>query len=53
MDCLFQNVQPMVNLPKYNISTAASFSVNDIFIFADQFSTRLNEMEEMLTANRI
>ena len=33
MDCLFRSVQPMVNLPKYNISTAASFSVNDIFIF--------------------
>jgi NADH dehydrogenase (ubiquinone) Fe-S protein 2 len=27
--------------------------LNDIFIFSDQFSTRLDEMEEMLTSNRI
>lgn len=27
--------------------------LNDIFIFCDQFNTRLNEIEEMLTNNRI
>ena len=27
--------------------------LNDIFIFCEQFNTRLNEMEEMLTNNRI
>jgi NADH dehydrogenase (ubiquinone) Fe-S protein 2 len=27
--------------------------LNDIFTFSDQFSTRLDEMEEMLTSNRI
>jgi len=27
--------------------------LNDIFVFSDQFSTRLDEMEEMLTSNRI
>jgi NADH dehydrogenase (ubiquinone) Fe-S protein 2 len=27
--------------------------LNDIFIFAEQFSTRIDEMEEMLTSNRI
>jgi len=27
--------------------------LNDIFIFAEQFSTRIDEMEEMLTYNRI
>jgi NADH dehydrogenase (ubiquinone) Fe-S protein 2 len=27
--------------------------LNDIYIFAEQFSTRIDEMEEMLTSNRI
>ena len=27
--------------------------LNDIFTFSDQCSTRLDEMEEMLTSNRI
>jgi NADH dehydrogenase (ubiquinone) Fe-S protein 2 len=27
--------------------------LNDIYIFAEQFSTRIDEMEEMLTNNRI
>jgi len=27
--------------------------LNDIYLFADQFSTRIDEMEEMLTSNRI
>jgi NADH dehydrogenase (ubiquinone) Fe-S protein 2 len=27
--------------------------LNDIFVFSDQFSSRLDEMEEMLTSNRI
>ncbi len=27
--------------------------LNDIFVFSDQFSARLDEMEEMLTSNRI
>jgi len=27
--------------------------LNDIYIFSEQFSTRIDEMEEMLTANRI
>eukprot|EP00613_Pedinella_sp_CCMP2098_P006280 CAMPEP_0171602344 /NCGR_PEP_ID=MMETSP0990-20121206/5401_1 /TAXON_ID=483369 /ORGANISM="non described non described, Strain CCMP2098" /LENGTH=95 /DNA_ID=CAMNT_0012164551 /DNA_START=1768 /DNA_END=2052 /DNA_ORIENTATION=+ len=27
--------------------------VNDIYIFVEQFSTRIDEMEEMLTTNRI
>jgi NADH dehydrogenase (ubiquinone) Fe-S protein 2 len=27
--------------------------LNDIYIFIDQFNTRINEMEEMLTTNRI
>merc|ERR1712093_588614 len=26
--------------------------LNDIFVFSDQFSARLDEMEEMLTSNR-
>jgi NADH dehydrogenase (ubiquinone) Fe-S protein 2 len=27
--------------------------LNDIYIFVEQFSTRIDEMEEMLTSNRI
>lgn len=27
--------------------------LNDIYIFSEQFSTRIDEMEEMLTSNRI
>jgi len=27
--------------------------LNDIFVFCDQFGIRLDEMEEMLTGNRI
>lgn len=27
--------------------------LNDIYIFADQFNDRLNEIEELLTENRI